>query len=186
MGATSKWQIFSRLPSGSLKIGTIVVLRFWTFISFSNQVRLEHANALFYNLQNDTSNGVLHAPIRNHLTCSKDIYGLRFKPKLEIWLAPSFDLKSCILGLHEQCKGILDIYISRPFQWYAKGPIWCLFTFPIKVLNIWDSCTNVTSKMGLVHLGVIGLHPLHSPPFVTVCFTPKHTLLALWALAFHT
>ncbi len=25
-----------------------------------------------------------------------------------------------------------------------------------------------------VHLRVIGLHPLHSPPFVRVCFTPKH------------
>jgi hypothetical protein len=29
-------------------------------------------------------------------------------------------------------------------------------------------------KVG-VHLGVIGLHPLHSPPFVRMCFTPKHT-----------
>jgi len=27
--------------------------------------------------------------------------------------------------------------------------------------------------MGL-HLGVIRLHPLHSPPFVRVCFRPKH------------
>jgi hypothetical protein len=45
---------------------------------------------------------------------------------------------------------------------------------------------SATLKVG-VHLGVIGLHPLHSPPFVreTVCFTPKHTLLASWALALH-
>ncbi len=34
---------------------------------------------------------------------------------------------------------------------------------------------SVTPKVG-VDLGVIGLHPLHSPPFVKVCFTPKHTL----------
>jgi hypothetical protein len=25
-----------------------------------------------------------------------------------------------------------------------------------------------------MHLGVIGFLPLHSPPFVKVCFTPKH------------
>jgi len=25
-----------------------------------------------------------------------------------------------------------------------------------------------------MRLGVIGLHPLHSPPFVKMCFTPKH------------
>jgi len=34
---------------------------------------------------------------------------------------------------------------------------------------------SATPKVG-VHLGVIGLHPLHFPPFVKVCFTPKHTL----------
>jgi hypothetical protein len=39
----------------------------------------------------------------------------------------------------------------------------------------------VTPKVG-VHLGVIGLHPLHSPPFVKVCFTPKHffALMGPW------
>ncbi len=33
-----------------------------------------------------------------------------------------------------------------------------------------------------VDLGVIGLHPLHSPSFVKACFTPKHTLtlMGLW------
>jgi hypothetical protein len=31
----------------------------------------------------------------------------------------------------------------------------------------------------------IGLHPLHSPPFVRVCFTPKHIFLASWAFALH-
>jgi hypothetical protein len=34
--------------------------------------------------------------------------------------------------------------------------------------------TNVTLKVG-VHLKVIRFHPLHSPPFFKVCFTPKHT-----------
>jgi hypothetical protein len=82
------------------------------------------------------------------------------------------------------CKGILGIYISRPFQWYPKGLIWCLFAFPTKALNIWDSRTNVIPKMR-VHLGVIGFHPLHFPPFVKVCLTSKHTFLASWAFALH-
>jgi hypothetical protein len=34
---------------------------------------------------------------------------------------------------------------------------------------------SVTSKVEM-HLRIIGLHPLHSPPFVRVCFTTKHTL----------
>ncbi len=48
----------------------------------------------------------------------------------------------------------------------------CLST---KVLNIHNSHTSATLKVG-VHLGVIRLHPLHSPPFVKVCFIPKHIL----------
>jgi len=32
----------------------------------------------------------------------------------------------------------------------------------------------VRSQILNSHLGVIGLHPLHSPPFVKMCFTPKH------------
>jgi hypothetical protein len=41
---------------------------------------------------------------------------------------------------------------------------------PTKVRN---SYTSVIPKVG-VHLGVIGLHPLHFPPFVKMCFTPSH------------
>ncbi len=43
---------------------------------------------------------------------------------------------------------------------FTNFPIWCLFTFPTKVLNIHNSCTNAIPKVG-VHLGVIKLHPLH-------------------------
>jgi hypothetical protein len=59
------------------------------------------------------------------------------------------------------------------FYWYPGSPIWCLFTFPTNVMNIHNSHTNVTPKVRL-HLRIIGLHPLHSPPFVIVCFTLKH------------
>jgi hypothetical protein len=48
-----------------------------------------------------------------------------------------------------------------------------VFPFPTKGLNICNSCTSATPKVG-VHLGVIGFHPLHFRPFVRICFTPKH------------
>jgi len=44
-----------------------------------------------------------------------------------------------------------------------------------RVLNIHNFCMSVIPKVG-VHLEVIGLHPLHSPRFMKVCFTPKHIL----------
>jgi hypothetical protein len=58
------------------------------------------------------------------------------------------------------------------------------FASPIKVLNIHNSRTSATPKVG-VHLGVIGLHPLHFPPFVKVCFTPKYTLALMGPCTSH-
>jgi hypothetical protein len=99
--------------------------------------------------------------------------------------ALSFYHKSCKLGLNEQCKCILNSYVSKPFQWYHERPNLVFFSFPTKVLNICDSHTSATLKEG-VHLKVIRLHPLDSPPFVRMCFTPKHIILASWTLALHT
>jgi hypothetical protein len=46
------------------------------------------------------------------------------------------------------------------------------FLLSTKALNIQNFRTNAILKMG-VHLGIIGLHFLHYPPFVKVYFTPK-------------
>ncbi len=63
----------------------------------------------------------------------------------------------------------------KTFLMVSWGAYFVFFTLPTRVLNIHNSCKNAIIKMG-VHLGVTGLHPLHSPSFVRVCFTPKHTL----------
>jgi hypothetical protein len=39
-------------------------------------------------------------------------------------------------------------------------------------------------KMGM-HLGAIGVHPLHSPPFVKACFTLIHTLTLMGPCSSH-
>jgi hypothetical protein len=96
----------------------------------------------------------------------------------------SFDHNSCKSSPNDQCKGTLSIYAWSYFQWYHGGPIWCLFSFSTKALNIHNSHINVIPKMGM-HLGVIALHPWHSPPFVRVCFTRKHAF-DLMGLALHT
>ncbi len=63
----------------------------------------------------------------------------------------------------------------KKFLIVSWGPNWCLFVFSTKVLNICNFHMSVSPKVG-VHLGIIGLHPLHSSSFVKVCFTPKHIL----------
>jgi hypothetical protein len=144
---------------------------------------LLHARALCYSPQKDLSNNVSHALTGDHstLTLRGFVVGNQVHNLVPIL---SFDHNSCISYLNEQWEGTWGIYTSRTFQWYPKVPIWCLFTFLTKAMNIQDSRMSATPKVG-VHLGVIGFHPLHSPPFVRMCFTPKHTFLALWALAFH-
>jgi hypothetical protein len=64
------------------------------------------------------------------------------------------------------CKPILDIYVSRSFQWYKKNSIqW--------VLTPWNYSLKVPIlKMG-AHLGVCGLNPSHYP-----------TLLWTWNVTF--
>jgi hypothetical protein len=61
----------------------------------------------------------------------------------------------------------------KTFLMVSWGPNLMFFPFPTKALNICNSHTSATPKMR-VHLGVIGVHPLHSPPFVRVCLTLKH------------
>ncbi len=143
---------------------------------------MEHLKKTCHSLQKDLFNSVLHAPIIDHLTLILRgfVVGSQI---LNLTANPSFDHNS-----HSRFKwtmrGHFNIYISRPFQWYLRGLIWCFVSFSAKALNIQDFRISVIPKVG-VYLGVIGLHPLHSPPFVIVCFTFEHTLLTSWAHTLH-
>jgi len=177
MGITCKCHFPPRFPNESPKIGIRVVPKLQTFISFSNQVYFENMKAISYSPQKDFSTCI---------TCtddnSLDPYFQGFVvesqiPNLTIALFKNHN--SCKSCLNEQCEGTLSICASRPF-----GSNWCLFAFPTKALNIRNFSTNATPKVGM-HLGVIGFHPLHSPPFLKVCFTPKQIFLASWAFVLH-
>jgi hypothetical protein len=60
------------------------------------------------------------------------------------------------------CKPILDINVSRAFQWYKE--LFNIMNFdPYNyLLKIWESIETPTLKMG-AHLGVCGFIPSHSP-----------------------
>jgi hypothetical protein len=81
-------------------------------------------------------------------------------------------------------EGIVSIYLQDIFNGILGAQINACFPFSIKVLNIQNFRTSATPNMG-VHLRIIGFNFLHSPPFVKVCFTIKHILLASCAFAFH-
>jgi hypothetical protein len=135
---------------------------------------LEHATILSYSPWKDLSNGVLHASIGDHLIPNLKEFVIESLILNYLTFSLSFERNSCKSSLNEQCEGTLGIYTSRPFQWYYKGLIWCFFSFLNKALNIQDSHTSTTPKMGM-HLRVIGLHPLHSP-HLRDCVSHPNTL----------
>ncbi len=149
--------LFPETPK-CLKVGILIVPKFWMFISSSNQNFLEHRTTITYSFQKYLSNGVLFAPIGNHLTPTLRGFVIGSQI-LNLTPDPSFDHNSCISSLNDQGEGTLDIFTLRPFQWYFGGPIWCFFVFSTKALNIRDSCKSATPKMG-VHLGIIGFNLL--------------------------
>jgi hypothetical protein len=118
----------------SPKTGTFVVLKLWTFIFSSNQVCFEHVKGISYSPLKYLSNGVFHTPIEDNSTPNLREFVVRNKiPNLTPDLIHH---NSCIFGLNEQCKGTLNFYTSRNFQWYHAGPIECFFAFSTKALNI--------------------------------------------------
>ncbi len=168
---TSKCPFFPRFPSGSPKIGTLVVLKLWTFISFSNQVFLKWKTNILYPLKISFQQCITPSNWTSFHPYFQGICGRESNFQFDSHL---FFLSQLIqISLNEQCEGTLSIYVSRPFYWCPRGPIWCFFAFQTKVLNIFNSRTSATPIVE-VHLGVIWFHPLHSPPFARMCFTPKH------------
>jgi len=57
-----------------------------------------------------------------------------------------------------------------------------LFNQGFKHLGLLHKCNSQNGGA----FGNHWLHFLHFPPFVKMCFTYEHTLLASWALPFHT
>jgi hypothetical protein len=92
--------LFPRLPSGSPKTGTFVILKLWTFISSSNQIFFEHEKVISYIPQKDLFNGVLDALIRDNLIVA--LRGFVVGSQISnLTPNPSFDHNSCILSLNE-------------------------------------------------------------------------------------
>jgi hypothetical protein len=88
-------QVFPKLPSGSPKIKTFIVSKFWTLISSSNQAFLEHARAIIYNPQKDLFNNASHALTGDHLTPALKGFVVGNKI-LYLIFGPYFDHNSCI------------------------------------------------------------------------------------------
>ncbi len=179
MGITSKCHFSPRLPSGSPKIETLVVPKLWTFIyiyiyifqikSFK-KMRAQYIIAFKKYFQ--------HCITRTNWTsfdpCFQGICGQESNSQFDFYFF-FYNHNSCKSDLNEQCEITLNITLQDLFNDVLGAQIDACLFFPTKVSNIHNSCMNATPKVGM-HLGVTRFHPLHSPPFVRMCFTPKHII----------
>jgi hypothetical protein len=76
--------------------------------------------------------------------------------------APSFSHNLCFKYPNGSCKPILNIYVSRTFQWYKELFSPMSFNPWNMSLKIPKSIGTLTHKVG-VHLGVWGFIPSHFP-----------------------
>jgi hypothetical protein len=80
----------------------------------------------------------------------------------------SFRHNLCFKYSNGPCEPILNIYVSRSFQWY-KGVINLMSFDPWNYsLKIWDSIGIPTPKVG-IHLGMCELTPSHIPSHYWEC-----------------
>jgi hypothetical protein len=81
---------------------------------------------------------------------------------------PSFGHNLCFRCLNERCEPILDIFISRAFQWYKERHKPLIFDPLNFSLKFWESTEIPSPKVG-VALGVWGFTPSHFPTHPGVC-----------------
>jgi hypothetical protein len=108
---------------GVLKLSRFGLPRLWEFITPDSDLWLGWGLKKSCNSPQELSNDVLHS------TCTH-------RDRVDSWLlvvgsqtasltpGPSFDHNLCYRCPNGSCEAILDIYTSRPFQWYKKKP-WC-------------------------------------------------------------
>jgi hypothetical protein len=80
----------------------------------------------------------------------------------------SFGHNLCFRCLNEQCEPILNIYVSRAFQWYKERHKPLSFDPWNRSLKFWKSTGTPSPKVG-VALGVWGFTPSYS---LTLSYTP--------------
>jgi hypothetical protein len=119
MGLTSKWFFFPGLPKWSPEIVPIWTPRLWTLIT--PRPKLGSGQSLNQSCSScrELSKGVFHFTWthRNRVDSRLLVVGSQTS---SLTLGPSFDHNLFCICSNGSCESILDIYTSRPFQWYKE------------------------------------------------------------------
>jgi hypothetical protein len=156
---------------GVLKLPKLKVPRLWNPITLQADLRLKCGLKQSCSSRRDLSNGMWHA------TCTQgkrgDFWLLMVGSQTSnLTLSLSFGHNLCFKCPNEQCELILDIYISRAFQWYKKRHKPLSFDPCNRSLKFRKSIGTPSPKVGIA-LGVWGFTPSYS-------FTLSNTPGSMW------
>jgi len=157
------WDFQMRVP----KLPKLGFPRLWGFITLCVNLGLRWGLKQSYIPYQELFNNMLHA------TCTQEnrVYSWLLVVRSQTANSTpdlSFGHKLCFRCPNGWCEPILDIYVSRAFQWYKKlfNPLG--FDPYNRSLNIRESTGTPTPKVG-VPLGVWGSIPSHSLAFLGAC-----------------
>jgi len=109
---------------------------------------------------------------------------LTFSDQKSNWLTPNhfFGHNLCFKYSNGTCEPILDIYVSRNFQWYKELFNPMSFDPCNRPLKIWESIGMPIPKVG-THLGVCGFIPSHFLTFPSFILGPHLCKPLPWSQA---
>jgi hypothetical protein len=101
---------------GVLKLSRFGLLGLWEFITPSSDLWLGWGLKQRCSFPQELSKGVLHSTCthRDQVDSRLLVVGSQTTSLIP---DPSFDHNFCCICLNDLCEAILDIYISKPFQW---------------------------------------------------------------------
>jgi hypothetical protein len=107
------------LPSGSPEIPPARTPATWSPLTLQADLRLRCGLKQSCNSRRELSNNMSHVVCRqiNRVDSWLFLVGSQIG---NLTPGPSFGHNLCFKCLNEQCEPILDIYVSRAFQWYKK------------------------------------------------------------------
>jgi hypothetical protein len=133
MEATSKWHKFLGLPKWSPEIVPAGLPEIWTAITPDCRVRSQRGLNQSCSPHRDLSNAMSHSQIR----CWEEVDSQLLVVGSETGLSFAHNLGyRCP---NDRCEAILDIYVSRPFQWHEEHPNARFFGPCCRTLNIRES-----------------------------------------------
>jgi len=131
----------------------------WSPITLQTDLEWRCGLKQSYSPHRELSNGMSHAIYRqvNRVNSQPFLVGSQTASLIP---GPSFGHNLCFKCLNEQCEPILDIYVTRAFQWYKKRHKLLSFDPWNRSLKLWESTETPSPKVGIA-LGVWGFTPSH-------------------------